>query len=146
MSVPIRGTAVATFDNTLPVSMIGEYHVTVTVPITRHYGQGNGEPGSGYVGSAIGTKKSGSGAFNFAVDQGGEETKRIIRLGLLRTFTLDFPLGDPNQTDSNFKGIDCHFDTLQFGVDNPDGKFTISGTMTCGDVNGAAFELPDGDG
>lgn len=142
MSLPIQGTAIATFNNTIPITMTGEYNVTVTVPVTRHYGQGNGQPGSGYVGSAIGTKKSGSGSFNFAVDQTGEEAKRIISLGLLSFFTLNFPIGDPNQGASQFVGVDCKFDSLSFSEDNPEGKFMITGQMSCGDVQGEAFQPP----
>lgn len=140
MSVPIRGTAVATFNNSIPITLTGEYHVEVAVPVTYAYGQGDGSGGSGYIGGAVGTKKSGSGGFTFVVDQTGQEIQRIIQLGLINMFTLDFPLGDPNQGASNFKGIDCKWTSLNFTVDNPEGKFQISGNMTCGDVTGAAFE------
>lgn len=142
MSVPIQGTAVATFNNTLPITLMGEYNVTITGTVTRAYGQGDGTPGSGYVGSAIGTKKSGTGSFNFSVDQAGAEARRIIQSGLLQFFTLDFPLGDPDQGASNARFVDCKFDSLQISVDNPEGKFSIAGQMSFGDAQGEAFELP----
>jgi hypothetical protein len=142
MAVPIQGTAVATFDSTVPITMKGEYSVTISGTVTRAYGQGDGSPGSGYVGSAIGTKKSGTGNFHFAVDQAGAEIQRVIRQGLLNFFTLDFPLGDPNQGASNAQFIDCKFDSLNITVDNPEGNFTIDGTMSFGDCGGPAFEVP----
>lgn len=138
----IQGTAVATFDNAVPIGMHGEWNVDVEVPVFRSYGQGNGQPGSGYNGAALGTRSGVSGAFKFIVQRDGENARDIISRGLYGFFTIDFPIGDPALGASKCKVIDCHFDRLSFGANNPDGSFIISGTMSGGVPTGDAFQPP----
>jgi hypothetical protein len=135
----IKGTCVATFDNATPIGMHGEWSVDVAVPVFRSYGQGNGEPGSGYNGSDLGTKTDVSGSFKFVVERGGQNARQIISQGLYGFFTLDFPLGDPALGASKAKALDCHFDRLSFSANNPDGSFVITGSMSAGTVTGEAF-------
>jgi hypothetical protein len=78
----IQGTAVATFDSAVPVTLDGEWNIDVSIPVTRSYGQGDGTPGSGYNGSALGTKMTVSGSFSFIVTVDGEaDGRRIERKG-----------------------------------------------------------------
>jgi len=128
----IQGTCVATFDNAVPIGMHGEWNVDLGVPVFRSYGQGNGQPGSGYNGSALGTKQDVSGAFKFVVQKSGANIRQVIEQGLLGFFTLNFPIGDPALGASKAQFIDCHFDRLSFGANNPDGSFIISGSMSGG--------------
>lgn len=138
----IQGTAVATFNNAVPVTLQGEWSVDVEVPSFAAYGQGDGSAGSGYVGKSLGTRMSASGQFKFVVDQTGVIIKQTIQTGLLSLFTIDWPIGDPAQGASQGKAIDCHFDKLSFAVDNPEGKYIIAGTMSAGTVSGDAFTAP----
>lgn len=138
----IQGTCVATFDNAVPIGMHGEWNVDVGVPVFRSYGQGNGTPGSGYNGSDLGTKMDVSGSFKFVVEKSGQNARDLISKGLLGFFTLDFPLGDPALGASKCKAVDCHFDRLSFSVNNPDGSFVITGSMSAGMVTGEAFTAP----
>ena len=135
----IKGTCVATFDNAVPIGMHGEWNVDIGIPVFRSYGQGNGEPGSGYNGSDLGTKTDVSGSFKFVVERGGNNARQIISQGLYGFFTLDFPLGDPALGASKAKALDCHFDRLSFSANNPDGSFVITGSMSAGTVTGEAF-------
>lgn len=138
----IQGTAVATFDNAVPIGMHGEWNVDTEVPVFRSYGQGNGQPASGYNGSALGTRMGVSGAFKFIVQQDGQNARDLISRGQFGLFTIDFPIGDPALGASKAKAIDAHFDRLSFGANNPDGSFIISGTMSAGVVTGDAFQPP----
>ncbi len=138
----IQGTAVATFNNSVPVTLQGDWSVDVEVPSFRAYGQGDGTPGSGYIGASLGTRMSASGQFKFVVDQDGSIIKATIQSGLMSLFTIDWPIGDPDLGASQGKAIDCHFDKLSFAVDNPEGKYIITGTMTAGTVSGEAFTVP----
>jgi len=135
----IKGTCVATFDNAVPIGLHGEWNVDVAIPVFRSYGQGNGEPGSGYNGSDLGTKTDVSGSFKFVVERGGANARQIISQGLYGFFTIDFPLGDPALGASKAKAMDCHFDRLSFSANNPDGSFVITGSMSAGTVTGEAF-------
>jgi hypothetical protein len=136
----IQGTAVARFNNAPPVTMQGEWNISTGIPSQHFYGQGDGTPGSGYQGYSLGTRQNVSGAFKFLVSSDGVETKNIIRLGRKGVFAIDWPIGDELLGASRGKAIDCHFDTLDFGVNNPDGSYIISGTMTAGAVTGEAFD------
>ena len=135
----IKGTCVATFNNSIPIGLHGEWNVDIGIPVFRSYGQGNGEPGSGYNGSDLGTKTDVSGSFKFVVERGGENARQLISQGLFDFFTLDFPLGDPALGASKAKALDCHFDRLSFSANNPDGSFVITGSMSAGTVTGEAF-------
>lgn len=135
----IKGTAVATFNNSVPVTLQGEWNIDVEVPTFRAYGQGDGTPGSGYIGSDLGTRMGVSGSFKFVVDGTGEIIKQTIQQGLMGFFTIDWPIGDVNLGASKGKAIDAHFDKLSFAVDNPEGRYIISGTMSAGVVTGPAF-------
>lgn len=138
----IQGTAVATFDNEVPVTLQGDWSVDVELPSFSAYGQGDGTPGSGYVGKSLGTRMSASGSFKFVVDKAGTIIKKTIQKGLMGLFTIDWPIGDPVLGASQGKALDCHFDKLSFAVDNPEGKYIISGTMSAGTVSGEAFTAP----
>jgi hypothetical protein len=135
----IQGTCVATFDQAVPIGMHGEWNIDVGIPVFRSNGQGDGTPGSGYNGSALGTKQDVSGAFKFVVQKSAQNVKAIIQRGLFGMFTINWPIGDPALGGSKAKAEDCHFDRLSFGANNPDGSFIISGTMTAGRVTGDLF-------
>lgn len=135
----IKGTAVAKFNSTVPICLQGEWNITTEVPAARFYGQGDGTAGSGYLGSTLGTKQSVSGSFKFIVDGTGEEVKRTIQTGQYDFFTIDWPLGDPALGATYGQAVDCHFDSLSFDVNNPDGSYIITGRMTAGRVSGEAF-------
>lgn len=128
----IQGTCVAKFNNAVPIGMHGEWNVDLSIPTFRSYGQGNGAAGSGYNGSAKGTKQDIKGAFKFVVQKSGANIRQIIEQCQYDFFTLDFPLGDPALGASKAKFLDCTFDSLSFGANNPDGSFIISGTMSGG--------------
>jgi len=138
----IKGTCIATFDNAVPIGLHGEWNVDVAIPVFRSFGQGNGEPGSGYNGSDLGTKMDVSGSFKFVVERGGDNARQIISQGQFGFFTLNFPLGDPALGASKATAIDCHFDRLSFSANNPDGSFVITGSMSAGVVKGEAFRPP----
>jgi hypothetical protein len=138
----IQGTAVATFANSVPVTLHGEWNIDTEIPVFRSYGQGDGTPGSGYNGSALGTRMGVSGSFKFIVDKAGVNTKAAIQQGQFGFFTIDWPIGDPALGASKGKAIDAHFDRLSFGVNNPDGSYIITGTMSAGVVTGDAFQPP----
>jgi hypothetical protein len=135
----IKGTAIAKFSNGTPVTLMGEWNIDTEIPAFRAYGQGDGTPGSGYIGADLGTRMGVSGAFKFVVDGSGEIIKQTIQMGHMGFFTIDWPIGDPNLGASKGKAIDAHFDKLSFAVDNPEGKYIISGTMSAGTVTGPAF-------
>ncbi|TXH42079.1 MAG: hypothetical protein E6Q97_36330 [Desulfurellales bacterium] len=136
----IQGTSVATFDNEVPVTLQGEWNIDTEIPTFRGYGQGDGTPGSGYIGAAKGTGQRVSGAFNFVVDKGGEETRAVLQRGYLGFFTIDWPIGDPALNSTNGRAIDATFDSLSFKVNNPEGSFIISGRMSAGMVTGPIFD------
>jgi hypothetical protein len=138
----IVGIAVATFNNKVPVTLHGEGNVDVAVPVFRSWGQGNGKPGSGYNGSALGSKKSATGSFKFVVDATGQLIEETIQTGLLSLFTINWPIGDPALGASKGQAIDAHFDRLSFANNAPEGQYIITGTMSAGDVKGPAFEVP----
>lgn len=140
--MPIQGVAVATFNNSVPVTLHGEWNVDVEVPVFRAYGAGDGTPGSGYIGGALGTRQAVSGSFKFIVDVAGEIAKQTIQSGQYAFFTMDWPIGDPALGASKGKAIECHFDRLSFSTNNPEGQYTIMGTMSAGAVTGEAFQPP----
>lgn len=137
----IQGTAVATFDNTVPVTLQGEWNIDVEIPSFAAYGQGDGSPGSGYIGKDLGTGQKVSGAFNFVVDQSGEIIKNTIQRGVFGLFTINWPIGDPAAGQNKGRAIDCHFDRLSFKVNNPEGQYIISGSMSAGKVEGPMFQV-----
>lgn len=137
--MPIKGTCVATFNNAVPIGMHGEWNIDMGIPVFRSFGQGNGTPGSGYNGSDLGTKTDVSGSFKFVVESSGQNLRQIISEGAYGFFTIDWPLGDPALGATKAKAIDCHFDRISFGVNNPDGSFIITGSMSAGTVTGEVF-------
>ena len=137
--MPIKGTCVATFNNAVPIGMHGEWNIDMGIPVFRSFGQGNGTPGSGYNGSDLGTKTDVSGSFKFVVESSGQNLRQIISEGAFGFFTIDWPLGDPALGATKAKAIDCHFDRISFGVNNPDGSFIITGSMSAGTVTGEVF-------
>jgi hypothetical protein len=137
--MPIKGTCVATFNNAVPIGMHGKWNIDMGIPVFRSYGQGNGTPGSGYNGSDLGTKTDVSGSFEFVVESSGQNLRQIISQGTYGFFTVDWPLGDPALGATKAKAIDCHFDRISFGVNNPDGSFIITGSMSAGTVTGEVF-------
>ena len=139
----IQGTAVATFDNGVPITLQGDWNIDVGFTSFYAYGQGDGSPGSGYIGGDIGTKQDVSGSFNFVVDKSGEIIKDTIQRGALGFFTINWPIGDPLLGQNKGRAIDCHFDSLSFKVNNPEGQYIISGRMKAGKVEGPMF-VPTG--
>lgn len=138
----IQGTSVATFDNAVPITLQGEWNIDLNVPSFYAYGQGDGTPGSGYIGYDLGTKQDVSGSFNFVVDKGGDIIRDTIQRGVFGTFTINWPIGDPLLGQNKGRAIDCHFDSLSFKVNNPEGQFIITGRMRAGKLEGPMFVPP----
>ncbi len=136
----VQGTAVATFSSGVPITLQGEWSIDVKIPASYHYGQGDGTPGSGYIGGALGTGQSVSGAFNFVVDKSGNITKEMLQQCLMGFFSIDWPIGDPALGQNKGRAIDCHLD-VGFKVNNPEGQYTISGQMKAGAVEGPMFQV-----
>lgn len=135
----IQGTAVAKFGSAAPITLQGEWNIDVGFTSFYAYGQGDGTPGSGYIGGDIGTKQEVSGSFNFVVDKSGDIIKQTIQQGVLSFFTIDWPIGDPALGVNQGRAVDCHFDSLSFKVNNPEGQYIISGRMKAGKVEGPMF-------
>jgi hypothetical protein len=136
----IQGTSVIKFDSEAPITLKGAWNVTAGIPTYRGYGQGDGSAGSGYQGAAKGTGQKVSGSFVFVVDKGGQATRNVLRKGFKDFFTADWPVGDPALGAVNGRAIDCTFDSIKFDVDNPEGRFEISGEMSAGAVEGPIFD------
>lgn len=136
----IQGTSVAKFDNEAPITLKGAWNITAGIPVYRAYGQGDGTAGSGYLGGAKGTGQRVSGEFMFVVDKPGIATRRILQKGFKGFFTIDWPVGDPALGNIGGRASECSFDQLKFDVDNENGRFEISGTMSAGAVEGPIFE------
>lgn len=132
----LTGKCIATFNNRIPIAMHGGWSNEITNPVFRSWGQ------TGYNGSAIGTRVQTSGNYQFVVEPSGANARQIIQECMYALFTLDFPLGDPAAGASGVTVIDCHFDSLKFEANNPDGSFIISGTMSGAVPQGEAFQPP----
>ena len=128
----IQGTAVASFNNAAPITLQGEWNLSHGVPSFRAYGQGNGKPGGGYIGAALGTKQDVSGTFTFVVDADASLVDAFVLAGQAGFFTLDWTIGDPDISQRKAKCIDCHFDKIEHRVNNPDGSYLIQCQMSAG--------------
>lgn len=140
--MPISGPSIVKFQNEDPVTVRGSWNIRFSIPIHRAYGQGKVgqdgrvKPGSGYLGSAIGTAQNVSGSFRASVDATGEVTKAQILQWAFRTCTIDFPVGDPAAATVRAKAIDAHFGSITFENDGENGKFEISAEVTAGELQG----------
>ena len=135
--MPIVGPVVIKFNNTVPLTLNGTWSVDRGVPVTRYYGQGDGTPGSGYLGSAKGTAQSVSGNFEFAIDSAGDEikTRCLDAQTAQEFFTASWPVGDPLVGRLQAQASDCHWENLSFSVDNPNGRTIITGRLSAGKAN-----------
>jgi hypothetical protein len=84
-----------------------------------------------------------SGSFRFVVDASGQDIRNIIQRGHHGFFTIDWPIGDSALGATRGKAIKAHFDTLDFAVNNPEGSYIITGTMSAGTITGPAFGTPN---
>lgn len=141
MAIVIQGTAVAKFDNETPIVLEGEWSIDTEIPVFRGYGQGDGTPGSGYIGSSLGTGQRVSGSFRFQVDASGDLVKRYALDNQRKFFTIAWVIGDPALSRYKAQAEDCHMDSISQAVNNPEGRFQISGRMSAGAVSGPAFAL-----
>ena len=130
----ITGTAVIKFDQSPPLTLEGEWDVDLSIPTQFFYGQGNGTPGSGFLGGTKGTKQTVSGNFRFIVDETGAEAAKMYQRQ--RTFfTVDWPVGDPALNCLKAQAVSATFESLRSAVNNPEGTYIITGTMKSGAVN-----------
>jgi len=141
MPTPIAGPVILKLNNIALVTLIGEWNVNKEIPVYRAYGQGEIDQqtgqvraGSGYTGSAKGTAQNVSGSFRFVIDQTGEAVyAQVIALQEAAAFfAMDWPVGDPAAAVYKAKAIDCHFNSLSFSHDGPNGKYEITGSMSAG--------------
>jgi hypothetical protein len=134
---------VVKFNNVPPITLVGEWNVSRSIPVYRAYGQGQVDPqtgsvtpGSGYIGSAKGTAQGVSGSFRFTVDATGELAQaQVLALQTGAFFTADWPVGDPAAALYRAKAIDCHFDSVSFSHDGPNGKYELTGSMSAGKLD-----------
>jgi len=141
--MPIAGPCILKQNNVALLSLVGEWSVTIGVPVYRAFGQGqidaatgSVKPGSGYLGSSKGTAQNVSGSFRFTVDQTGDAVQQQI-LALQKSpqfFTLSWPIGDPALANFKAQAFDCHWDNVSISHDGPNGKYEITGTMSAGKV------------
>lgn len=136
----IQGTAVAKINNETPVILEGEWSIDTEIPVNRAYGQGDGTAGSGYIGSALGTAQRVSGNFRFVVDGPAQLVKRYVLAMQRSFFTLDWIVGDPQLGGLQAQAIDAHWDSVSHAVNNPEGRYQVSGRMSAGKVQGPAFD------
>lgn len=136
--MPITGTAIVKFDQAPPLTLEGEWDIDRSIPSKFFYGQGNGKPGSGFLGGTKGTAQNVSGNFRFIVDEAGAEAAQMY-YRQESFFTIDWPVGDPAANCLKAQAISATFESLRAAVNNPEGSYIITGTMKAGAIN---FDRP----
>lgn len=135
----VQGTAVIKFDNEAPITLQGQWRIESEIPGQYFYGQGNGSPGSGYIGATIGTAQRVSGSFNFIVDATADLAKRYVFRMQKQFFTADWIVGDP-LLGKKGQAVDCRLGRITHEVDDPEGRYMVSATMSAGKLQGPAFD------